>query len=55
LEINAVGRVVKVTVITTNPPEKEFAECIVKKIKRLRFPATKNGNSATVTVSFIAE
>ena len=55
LEINAVGRVVKVTVITTNPPEKEFAECIVKKIKRLRFPATENGNSATVTVSFIAE
>jgi len=53
LVVDAAGRVTAVYAGQSAGADKMFEQCMIKKLKTLRFPATKDGRNTEITVTFI--
>ena len=51
LTVDRDGKVSKVTLVSTQLRDKRFEQCLLKKIKELRFPPPEGKKEVTVTVS----
>ncbi|MFC1812682.1 AgmX/PglI C-terminal domain-containing protein, partial [Thermodesulfobacteriota bacterium] len=53
LVVDAAGRVTAVYAVQSAGADKMFEQCMIKGLKTLRFPSTKEKRGAVVTVTFI--